>query len=73
MTVKNDDKLLSVKEVAERLGCSSRQCWKLLASGRLPEVVRLGRSVKWRDSDVQRFIAVGCDMRRFERDGVGVD
>jgi len=59
------DRLLDVKTVAELLGCSARQVWKLRASGRLPEAVRLGRSVKWRQSDVQRFIECGCDMRQF--------
>lgn len=65
------DRLLDAKAVAELLGCSARQVWKLLASGRLPQSVRLGRSVKWRESDVQRFIGVGCDMNRFDRQSVG--
>ena len=60
------DRLLSAKGVAERLNCSARQVWKLLASGRLPAAVRLGRSVKWRQSDIAEFIDAGCDMRTFD-------
>lgn len=60
------DKLLGVREVAERLGVSSRQIWKLTSSGRLPGPVRLGRSVRWRESDVSRFIGCGCEMRVYE-------
>ena len=61
----SDDQLIDVKGVAKLLNCSSRQVWKLLASGRMPDAVRLGRSVKWRRSDIQRFIDVGCNMRAF--------
>jgi len=60
-----DDRLLSVKVVAGMLDCSSRQVWKLLASGRLPRPLRLGRSVKWKSNDIARFIAAECDMRAF--------
>lgn len=57
------DKLLTVQEVAARLGVSSRQVWKLAASDRLPAPVRLARSVRWRESDIQRFIELGCPSR----------
>ncbi|MBP7746436.1 MAG: AlpA family phage regulatory protein [Phycisphaerae bacterium] len=57
------DRLLRVQEVGHRLGVSARQCWKLLASGRLPAPVRLGRSVRWRDSDIARFVRDGCPSR----------
>jgi predicted DNA-binding transcriptional regulator AlpA len=60
------DRLLTVREVAERLGVSPRQIWKLRASGRLCTPVRLSRSVRWRASDIAKFIDLGCDMARFE-------
>ena len=59
------DQLLAVKTVADRLAVSARQVWKLLASGRLPQPIRLGRSVRWRQSDLDKFVRVGCDMTRF--------
>jgi len=54
------DRLLTVREVAARLGVSGRQVWKLCASGRLPAPVRLARSVRWRESDISEFIRLGC-------------
>ncbi len=60
------DKLIDVKGVAERLGVSARQVWKLAAAGRLPAPVRLGRSVRWRESDIADFIRVGCDMQALD-------
>jgi excisionase family DNA binding protein len=56
------EKLLRVRDVAERLAVSTRQVWKLASSGRLPAPVRLGRSVRWRASDIDRFIESGCPM-----------
>jgi predicted DNA-binding transcriptional regulator AlpA len=60
------DRLLDVREVASRLGVSARQIWKLCASKRLPRPVRLSRSVRWRESDLTRFIESGCDMNAFD-------
>jgi excisionase family DNA binding protein len=55
-----EDRLLPVAEVARLLNVSQRTCWKLRYAGRLPTPVRLGRSVRWRASDVGDFIARGC-------------
>ncbi|MBI5864816.1 MAG: excisionase family DNA-binding protein [Planctomycetes bacterium] len=65
------DRLLTVREVAARLGISGRQIQKLLASGRFPAPVRLGRSVRWRDGDVSRFIDCGCKMAEFKARSAG--
>jgi prophage regulatory protein len=65
------ERLLGVREVANRLGVSTRQVWKLASSGRLPAPVRLGRSVRWRESDVSRFIECGCDMKAFDGESSG--
>jgi len=53
------DRLIDVKAVAGLLGLSDRSTWKLAYAGKLPAPVRLGRTVRWRLSDVQRFIANG--------------
>ena len=55
--------LLTVKDLSERLRISTRQCWKLLSSGRLPAPVRLSRSVRWRAADIARFVELGCPSR----------
>ncbi len=55
--------LLTVREVALRLKVSPRQVWKLLASGRMPEPLRLSRSVRWRKSDLNEWVRLGCVSR----------
>jgi predicted DNA-binding transcriptional regulator AlpA len=57
------DRLLNVHQVAARLNISARQVWKLAAEDRLPKPVKLGRSARWRKSDIALFIAGGCSMR----------
>jgi predicted DNA-binding transcriptional regulator AlpA len=54
------DRLLNVREVARQLGISSRQVFKLRSTGRLPVSISLGRSTRWRASDLAEFIARGC-------------
>jgi len=52
--------LLSVNDVADRLAVSARQVWKLAASGRLPQPVRVGRCVRWRADLIDGWIERGC-------------
>lgn len=52
------DRLLRSIEVASRLGVSQRLVWRLRASGKLP-AVQIGRTTRFRLSDVQRLIATG--------------
>ncbi len=60
-------KLLKAKAVADTCGLSVRQIWKLASSARLPRAVRIGRSVRWRADDIDRWIQQGCPSRdRFE-------
>ena len=52
--------LLSAPAVARMLDLSARQVWRLLAGGRIPRPVRIGRSVRWRPADLAQWIADGC-------------
>ena len=64
--------LLNVKDVAARLRISQRQVWKLYSSGRIPAPVRISRSVRWREADIDRWVELGCPSReRFEAELVG--
>ena len=56
--------LLSVKETAEFCGLSVRSIYSLMAAERFgPEVVRIGRSVKFRLTDLERWVSWGCPTR----------
>lgn len=57
-------RLGTVKDVATRLDVSQRAVWKWNASAKLPEPIRLGRSVRWDMNEVERWIDAGCPTRR---------
>jgi predicted DNA-binding transcriptional regulator AlpA len=52
--------LLRDSEVAQLLGVSRRQIWKLLKTQALPEPVRIIGSVRWREADIDAWIGAGC-------------
>lgn len=54
---------VSVADVAELLDVSRRHIWKLLASGRMPAPIRLGRSVRWRADELRAWLDAGCPER----------
>ncbi|MCH7752859.1 MAG: helix-turn-helix domain-containing protein [Planctomycetes bacterium] len=49
-----------VGEVAKILGISVRHVWALLAQGRLPQPVRLGRSVRWNLKELRDWLDAGA-------------
>lgn len=52
--------LLTVREVARKLRIGTRTVWKWTTSGHLPPPLRLGqsgRTVRWKASEIDRFIA----------------
>jgi predicted DNA-binding transcriptional regulator AlpA len=59
-------RLISINTLATLIGQSPRSVWKRLAMGALPEPIRIGRSVRWRLSDIKLFIDLDCDIRRYE-------
>jgi excisionase family DNA binding protein len=48
--------LLTVKEVAERLCVGVRTVWRWTGTGQLPPPVRRGRIVRWKATDIERFV-----------------
>jgi len=61
--------LETARTVAKRLCISERQLWKLLAAGKLPEPIRLGRSVRWPSAQIDAWIAEQSDAA--QREGAG--
>ncbi len=55
--------LFTVRELAARMKVSQRQIWKMLSSGKVPEPIRLGRSVRWRKTDIDEWVRLGCVSR----------
>lgn len=52
--------LLTIDQVAELLNVSRRTVQRLAATGKLPNAIRIGSSVRWRCDVVQAWIEAGC-------------
>ena len=52
--------LLRADEVAAMLSISTRTLWRLVSTQQCPQPVRLGKSTRWRVSDVENWIERGC-------------
>jgi predicted DNA-binding transcriptional regulator AlpA len=53
----NDERLLSRDEVEERFGVSKRFLELSVMDGRGPRLIKIGRSARYRPSDVRAWIA----------------
>lgn len=53
----NFDQLLTVKQVAERFAVSVATIWRLAKSNDIPQPVKIGHSVRWRASDLQKRLS----------------
>jgi predicted DNA-binding transcriptional regulator AlpA len=58
--------LLNATAAADIAGVAERSWHRHVASGKAPQAVRIGRSVRWRRSDINRWIAEGCPPCRPE-------
>ncbi len=58
------DRLLTDREVAERLGVSKATIWRHAAKGLLPKPVKLGHATRWPESDVTAAV----DRLKAQRD-----
>lgn len=59
-----EEKLLSVDELANRLGVGTRTVWRWRDAGRLPGAIRIAGTIRWRSGDISAWIAEGCPAPR---------
>jgi predicted DNA-binding transcriptional regulator AlpA len=50
-------RLLTADEFGARIGLSAQSIRAFAKEGKLPKPVQLGKCLRWRESDVNRFIA----------------
>jgi excisionase family DNA binding protein len=64
----NTEKLLTAEAVAELLSLSRRTIFRMKSAGLICPHVKIGHSaIRWRRSDIERWISMGCpDRRTFE-------
>jgi predicted DNA-binding transcriptional regulator AlpA len=55
--------LLTAKDAAHLCRLSKRSWFRLHACGKIPDPVRIGGSVRWRQSDIERWQAMDCPDR----------
>ena len=60
-----EERLLTIKQVAELLASSVRHVWRLIASGQLPKPIHVGRAARLFLVDVEHYL----ERLRQERDG----
>ena len=56
--------VVSAKVLAQLLGVSVRQVWRLNATAKLPKPIRLGGSVKWLRKEIDAFVEAGFPNRQ---------
>jgi prophage regulatory protein len=54
------ERLLRKKEIAQKLGLSTRTVDRKIADGLFPPGIKIGPSVRWRESVIDQWIAEGC-------------
>jgi len=61
------EQLIRIREVGQRSGKRSiRAIYNDVKAKRFPPPVKIGRSTYWKESDLDLFFRVGCDMAAFE-------
>lgn len=60
---KQSAQLLTAKALAKILSTSVRSIWRYRSSGRLPETVKIAGAIRWRQQDIEQWIALGCPSK----------
>lgn len=60
--------VVTADQLAVWLQVSKRTLWRLRAEGLLPPPLRLGKSIRWRASVIEEWLAGGCPVGQ-ERPG----
>ena len=55
--------LLTASEAAKLLRVSERHFYKLHSSSRVPRPIRFGRAVRWRASELEKWVDAGAPPR----------
>lgn len=59
--------LLTAKQLGTRLNLSKRQIFRLNSCGKLPAPIRIGGSIRWAESTIAKWLAIGApDRKTFE-------
>ncbi|ECE4235543.1 AlpA family phage regulatory protein [Salmonella enterica] len=51
-----NDKMVDMKFITEFTGLTDKWFYKLISEGRFPEPIKLGRSSRWMQSEVEKWV-----------------
>lgn len=58
------EKLLTAQAVAEKLSLSKRAVFRMKSAGLICPCVKVGQgAIRWRQSDIEQWIALGCPSK----------
>ncbi len=67
-------RLLTAEAVAKALSLSKRQIFRMRSAGLICSPVKVGAgAIRWRNSDIEQWIAMGCPDRKTFEAMKGVD
>ena len=56
--------LLTIRQIAVILGCSTRHVQRLADGGKMPRPIRLGTLLRWPQLVIEEWVASGCPVSR---------
>lgn len=59
----NTDPLIRDTEAAFLLGCAKATFWRRVADGTIPPPIRIGRTSRWRKSEIEAVISEAAAKR----------
>ncbi|EBV1889904.1 hypothetical protein DN122_14045 [Salmonella enterica subsp. enterica serovar Coquilhatville] len=59
-----DDKMVDMKFITEFTGLTDKWFYKLISEGKFPEPIKLGRSSRWLQSEVEKWVQERIDVSR---------
>ncbi|VUS22641.1 hypothetical protein SB6419_00212 [Klebsiella spallanzanii] len=59
-----DDKMVDMKFITEFTGLTDKWFYKLISEGKFPEPIKLGRSSRWMQSEVEKWVQERIDLSR---------
>lgn len=59
-----DDKMVDMKFITEFTGLTDKWFYKLISEGKFPEPIKLGRSSRWLQSEVEKWVQERIDTSR---------
>jgi excisionase family DNA binding protein len=59
-TIPPEDRLMTVTELADLIGCSERTVYRQADIGNLPAPLKIGRLIRWQARCITSWIEAGC-------------